>query len=704
MTYEEGKNMPNFNIGKYKSILISIGLFLILDASVLILNFYISFQIAEDATSINLAGRQRMLSQRMTKSLFDISYSYETKEQRNVALRELELSRNLFDATFIAFDKGGSVTGAGGNVVSLNKVEDLSGRQAINTARPIWENYKNKIDSVLANKGNQPKEIVQLAIAFGSENNLPLLTLMNDLTVALDKVAASKAERLRLIQTAGIMMALINFFIILFHFLAQLRKNDEVLESARKETSEILLTVNEGLFLIHEDFSIGSQRSDKLYEILNIDVYDEINFKSLLKDIVSDKDLEASQGFLRLLFNANVKEKLIGDLNPLDKVQVNIADGTGAYKTKYLSFDFKRVTDKGLIIDVLATVNDITEKVMLEKELNEEKANSEKQIEMLTSILHSNPSLLKSFLDNAYRCFSRINHLLKNPSKEQSSYHKKISSIFIEIHNFKGESSALGLQKFVDMSHDFECYLDRIRDQQSIKGQDFLLLTVRLDKLINYAQSITLLTEKLASFGRFTEEPDKRLPDSHASWNHLDKLTDDLSVKYNKEVMLVCSGLYEILMTDDQRDVINSLCIQFIRNAVVHGIESPEERRASQKPPQGRIDIRLSSTSNGVLEMMFRDDGSGFDMDKLREQALRLNKWSAKDIDHWDSKKLLSLIFTPGFSTAADVTEDAGRGVGMDVVMQKIKKSKGKINVSYKKNQYTCFVVSFPLTAINQAA
>lgn len=701
--------MGNFSIGKYKNILVSIALFLLLDASVLMLNFYISFQIAEDATSINLAGRQRMLSQRMTKSLLDMDYSSELDQTAfDKALNELQASRNLFDETFTAFEQGGEATGAGGNKVLLNKAEDSSSVAALQAASALWSDYKTRIDNVVS-LGTETKqsEALQEAINYGQQNNVAILALMNDLTVSLENVAASKAERLRLIQTAGILMALVNFFIILFHFIGQLRKGDEVLEEARKETTDILQTVNEGLFLIHSDFTVGSQRSEKLYSILNLDEGSSLNFERLLKDIVSENDLEAAQGFLRLLFNPKVKEKLIGDLNPLEKVQVNIDAGSGVYDTRYLSFDFKRVLHENNIVDVLATVNDITENVLLEQQLAKEKENNEKQIEMLTSILHANPSLLKAFLDNAFKCFSRVNNLLKEPSKTQGQFKEKINNIFSEMHNFKGESGALELNDFVTLAHEFESDLDLIRGNETIRGQDFLPLAVRLEKIISYAQSITGLIEKLSGFSYFNNaeaESEAPLQSSFMPWDNLEKFATDLSDKYEKQVVLEPSGLENVSIPESLTGILNSICIQFIRNSVVHGIEEPQARANANKPPEGRIKVHFSTTEDGRLKMDYKDDGAGFDFDKLRGRALSMGKWTAEQIDHWDRKRLLSLIFTPGFSTSDEVTDDAGRGVGMDVIMQKIRQANGKITISYKENQFARFVVSFPHVPMSQVA
>lgn len=704
------------DLGKYKNIFISIALFLILDASVLILNFYISFEIADDAVSINLAGRQRMLSQRMTKSLLDTEYSYGLSEERASALQELRLSRNLFDETLTAFDKGGVAKGAGGNIVELNRAEDTDSLEALAAGKLIWATYKEKIDRVLDHQGDKrgtsgqptfesPIERADLneAIRYGRENNLSLLALMNDLTVSLENVAASKAQRLRLIQTAGILMALINFFIIMFHFIRQLRQGDKVIDAARKENVEILSTVNEGLFLVDKEFNIGSQRSNKLYEILNISPNDDINFERLLRDIVSAKDLESAQGFLRLLFNPKIKEKLIGGLNPLDKIQVNLDNGVGNYESKYLRFDFKRVMQRDVIADVLVTVNDITRNVELEIKLQQERERNDSQITMLTSILHTDPSLLNKFLDNSYRCFSNINNLLKKTAKNQNEFSAKINAIFVEIHNFKGEAGALELTDFVSISHEFENHLDIMRKSSLIRGQDFLSLTVLLDKLINYAQSITQLVDKIGGYNQTSEVDNSRLTldkDATYSWAHLQKMVTDLSSHYKKEVMLVTSGLYEADIPDNLRDTINSLCIQFLRNAIVHGIEHPDERKNSHKSEDGRVDIRLSITPKRMLEFVISDNGAGIDYEKILEQAVSTGKWTRRELESWDQKRLLSLIFEPGFSTASQVDENAGRGVGMDLVLAKIKQFRGKIKIHSRRGQFSRFTVTFPLSRL----
>ncbi len=223
------------SMGKYRGILASIALFLLLDASVLMLNFYMSYQIADDAVGVNLAGRQRMLSQRMVKSLFELEHNLDVGAAIDAPRTELAQTVTLFDQTLTAFSQGGASTGASDEEVILQAVNAEAAQAALDEALIVWHPYRVRIEAVLAGLERETFDIrpaLATAIAYARENNVALLTLMNDLTVELEQVAASKATRLRLIQTIGISLALINFLIILFHFLRQLRDSDRKIEAA----------------------------------------------------------------------------------------------------------------------------------------------------------------------------------------------------------------------------------------------------------------------------------------------------------------------------------------------------------------------------------------------------------------------------------------------------------------------------------------
>lgn len=702
--------MPRLNYGKYKGIIISIALFLILDASVLILNFYMSYEIADDAVGVNLAGRQRMLSQRMVKSLFELEHETQSRTLSSQPAidrteEELALTLSLFDQTINAFVDSGTVRGASGETVYLQAADSPQARAALQRALAIWSPYRDQINGVLQElKGDGPVLAIPAlpgAIAYARKHNLSLLALMNDLTNELERIAASKSTRLRMIQTVGISLAVLNFFIIMFHFMAQLRDSDRKIEAARRETTDILETVNEGLFLLDHDMNIGSQHSRHLGDMLGTQELASQSFTQVLKDKVNEHDLVTAEKFIRLLFDGRIKEKLIGDLNPLSEVTVHIPLEGGGHVTKHLSFNFSRVVFSGGTPDtqlqhILVTVNDVTERVQLARELEASKVRGEQQLEMLTSILHVNPQLLRGFITAAFDAFHRINGLLKQPAKEAHHLRAKVQSLFVEVHRFKGEAAALNLDAFEDEAQVFEQEVAQLRSQPDLAGNDFLKLTVRLNRLIDYTQSIQQLADKLADFSRAVG-PGQAKGTTPPDWHHLHDLTRKVAERQGKDVVLVTSGLAEHALPETTRRLVNDVCIQFIRNAVVHGIESPEARALSQKPVRGRVDVRLAELASGELELTVMDDGQGFNYDAIRARALASGRWTEEQVESWDRKRLLSVIFEPGFSTVDTADADAGHGVGMDVIKHQVQAGRGRISLSSRAGRYCRFVVTLPV-------
>ncbi len=137
-----------------------------------------------------------------------------------------------------------------------------------------------------------------------------------------------------------------------------------------------------------------------------------------------------------------------------------------------------------------------------------------------------------------------------------------------------------------------------------------------------------------------------------------------------------------------------------VRNAVAHGIETPERRRLAGKPEIGQITLKVSHEGNEVV-IEFRDDGAGLDFDRIRTHALESGLIS-RDEDV-DDKRLTNLIFVPGFTTAT-LSSLAGRGVGMDVVKSETAAVGGRISVETESGQGTCFRIHLPLTlAVTQA-
>jgi nitrate/nitrite-specific signal transduction histidine kinase len=233
---------------RYRVIIIAVTLFIVIDLGVLVLNFYTSFQIAEDALGVNLSGRQRMLSQRMTKALLTLDIEQRDGKDSTAALEELSKAVALFDQTFKGFQGGATVPGGDGKLVFLKAAEGQRARSALSQAAEIWTPYQTALQPVLTQQAS-PAQLAA-AVSFARVNNVKLLGLMNDLTTALEAHATERATHLRRVQAAGILLALLNFAYILYKFLSSLRRADQQIMAANTENQEILDSVREGLYAL----------------------------------------------------------------------------------------------------------------------------------------------------------------------------------------------------------------------------------------------------------------------------------------------------------------------------------------------------------------------------------------------------------------------------------------------------------------------
>lgn len=178
------------------------------------------------------------------------------------------------------------------------------------------------------------------------------------------------------------------------------------------------------------------------------------------------------------------------------------------------------------------------------------------------------------------------------------------------------------------------------------------------------------------------------------------KIIRNIAKKENKQVELVTFGEDTEIDKQVAENLVDPLT-HLIRNAVDHGLESGAERSAVGKPATGRI--KLGAYKDGdFIVISVSDDGRGLDIDKIREKALK-NGFIKAD-DKLNDDEVFKLIFAPGFSTAEKVSDISGRGVGLDVVLDRINALKGDIEVDTIPGQGTTFLLKLPLTlAIIQA-
>jgi two-component system chemotaxis sensor kinase CheA len=174
------------------------------------------------------------------------------------------------------------------------------------------------------------------------------------------------------------------------------------------------------------------------------------------------------------------------------------------------------------------------------------------------------------------------------------------------------------------------------------------------------------------------------------------RMVRDVSRQCGREVELVLSG-QETDLDKGILDAIAEPLTHLVRNAVSHGIEPPEERRRLGKTPQGMIRLNAYHHGNQVV-VEVTDDGRGIDAQKIRAKAIELGMTTPEEAGRLTEAETLDFIFRPGFSTAEQVTEVSGRGVGMDVVQNVLHRLKATISVETSLGKGTTFRLKLPLT------
>ena len=174
------------------------------------------------------------------------------------------------------------------------------------------------------------------------------------------------------------------------------------------------------------------------------------------------------------------------------------------------------------------------------------------------------------------------------------------------------------------------------------------------------------------------------------------RMARDVAKQCGRKVELEMSG-QDTDLDKGLLDAISEPLTHVVRNAISHGIETPEERTRNGKPPHGTIRLNAYHQANQVTVEVI-DDGRGIDVSRVKAKAIQQGLINAENSAALTEGEILELIFQPGFSTAEQITEVAGRGVGLDVVQSVLHRLKGTVEIETRVGQGTTFRLKLPLT------
>lgn len=179
-------------------------------------------------------------------------------------------------------------------------------------------------------------------------------------------------------------------------------------------------------------------------------------------------------------------------------------------------------------------------------------------------------------------------------------------------------------------------------------------------------------------------------------FNKFPRMVRDLSHKAGKQINFIMTGQE----TELDRSIIEEIgdpLIHLLRNALDHGIESPEDRTAAGKDPVGQLKLSAAHEENHII-ITITDDGHGIDAEVVRQSAVKKGILTEEQVKRLSDKEAVNLVFASGLSTAKKVTDVSGRGVGMDVVRSNIEKINGTVEINTSVGRGTEFKIKLPLT------
>ena len=470
----------------------------------------------------------------------------------------------------------------------------------------------------------------------------------------------------------------------------ELKQKNKDLIIAKKEMGEILENVKDGLFLINKDYYIESQYSAALEGILSKKDLAKTSFIDYFSNKLSADEVKSIKEYLDILFDDNIDEALINHLNPLSNTKLEFSYTKEDTITKYLTFEFGRIIQDGNIIKIIASVNDITEKLILEQNLELSKREVEQRTNRLQIILSIEPAMLKEFIVSTKDELSILNKIIRD---KKAIDEEKLNELYRSIHVIKGNASLLGFSFFADHAHEIEDFISEIHKEKNYTIVSMYNLKCLIVGLNDLYHELKTLIERLNKFlEQFKTAKDE---DYVILIKSLEKFVAKTAKEQGVNVKLKTNKFDNTLIPPKYRLIIKDIIVQLVRNSIHHGIENERQRLKSKKNKRANIELSCWEIDNGIC-IKVGDDGRGLQEVVLKQKAIESGHWSKAEVDNWAEEQVFQSIFTPGISTAEDATTTAGRGVGMDVIKNKLEIIDGTISIDSKEGRYTQFTIEIP--------
>ncbi len=320
-------------------------------------------------------------------------------------------------------------------------------------------------------------------------------------------------------------------------------------------------------------------------------------------------------------------------------------------------------------------------------------------IRALNSLVNLSAELViaRNRLNNELLAFNKSINRFNKERLHLAQISKKIQTMIQ-----KGSKESGALASFSDVLKEFsDTEFDRFSELDII-SRDVKSAILNFDESISELKSIgSLLNQNVVKVSSIANDLNReivgmRMVPVKQMFTRFSRSVRDIAKSEQKEINLVTEGEDTKLDKTVMEEVIEPI-MHIVRNAIGHGIETPDVRRAHGKSPVGTITLRAYQKGSRVI-LEVEDDGGGINIEKVKAKAVKIGLITPEEAEKMTPAEATELIFRPGFSTADKITELQGRGVGMDVVQNTIRRLKGTTNIETVSGKGTKFIISLPLT------
>ncbi|MCL2264547.1 MAG: ATP-binding protein [Treponema sp.] len=474
--------------------------------------------------------------------------------------------------------------------------------------------------------------------------------------------------------------------LISLYDMTHLAERDEI--AAMKDSMKI------GLFFMDKDYVIQDHYSRYLEEMLCRTNLFGLLFTDVIADSITTNELNAVKDYFNMVLEHSIDQEMLDDINPLNELHY-VNKETGDRKVFQCAFT---TVERGHgEVFILVTVYDITLRVELQQRLAEEEARRQEEMAAVFELIQVEPDVFSDFMKDMECEFENINRILKS---DTLSAHDALVKIYQAVHAIKSNAVILGLSVFGNKVHNLESKIKKLREMEGdVPFAEMLNLTMDIEKLSVEKEGFRDIIEKLQSYAGSSQGKDtsgKEKQNVKVLIESLTKTTSKAADDMGKQITFNVSDIDAEAIDKGPRRVIKEILMQLIRNSAVHGVELPEVRAAKGKNETGTIKLSIKmSEDHEHIHIKLNDDGQGLDYKKISKKAIESGIIRQEDAENKDL--LIKAIFSAGFSTADVEGIHAGRGIGLNLVRDRIKEVNGTIKLRSEADKGVVFLMSIPV-------